>query len=152
MTDPKSNAGGRDDNVPRESIWSLRREDRPAFARWFVSLFLLGMAFLIWYEIAHAVSDGVLDTIKSIVFGVGPTGASAIVLTFFRFEGGDVVGVALDIHRQMQFEKGLKEGIKEGILEGREEGREEREALKARVSELEKTVARLLNAKSDDAD
>ena len=102
------------------------------------------MAYLIWYEAAYIVGDGFFRTLKSIIFGIGPVGASAIALTFFRFEGGDVVGVALDIHRQMQFEKGVKLG--------REEGREEREALAARVAELEKTVARLRNTESNDDD
>ena len=127
---------------PRESIWSVRLEDRASFARWFSILFVIGMGFLAWYEIDHAVTDGFFDTLIAIGLGAGPVGLASVVVTFFRFEGGDTMGVALDAYRRKQFREGRQvgreEGREEGIEIGREESRAEVKALRTRVEDLEK--------------
>ena len=56
------------------------------------------------------------------------------------------MGVALDIYRKLQYEKGHAEGREEGIAEGRAENRAEIEALRRRVAELERR-----NGNSSDA-
>ena len=133
----------RDDNENlRESIWSVRSDDRASFARWFSILFVIGMGFMAWYEIDHAVTDGFFDTLVAIGLGSGPVGVASVVITFFRFEGGDTMGVALDAYRRKQFREGRQvgreEGRQEGIKIGREENRAEIEALRKRIAELEK--------------
>lgn len=133
----------RDDNENlRESIWSVRSDDRASFARWFSVLFVIGMGFMAWYEIDHAVTDGFFDTLVAIGLGSGPIGVASVVITFFRFEGGDTMGVALDAYRRKQFREGRQvgreEGRQEGIRMGREENRAEIEALRKRIAELEK--------------
>ena len=79
--------------------------------------------------------------------------------------GGGVVGVALDIHRQMQYEKRLEErrevARKERGMEDRIKARIDADrvaelrtiiSLADRVAELEKTVAQLRAEKSSSAD
>ena len=134
-----------DEELKRESIWSVREDDRPKFSHYFTILFLLGLAFSFWYEIFHVVNDSVFDTIIALVRDIGLVGIAAVVLTFARFEGEDSMGIALDIYRRQQYEKGIEEGLKigrkEGIEEGREEGieegRAERDVLRRRIAELE---------------
>ena len=131
-----------DEEIKRESIWSVKEEDRPKFSHYFTILFSIGLAFSVWYEIFYVVDDSIFDTVIALMRDIGLTGIAAVVLTFARFEGGDSMGVALDIYRKLQYEKGHAEGREEGLAEGRAEGRAENhaeiEALRRRVAELER--------------
>ncbi len=127
-----------DEEIKRESIWSVKEEDRPKFSIYFIILFLIGFAFSLWYEIFHVVDDSVFDTVITLMRDIGLAGIAAVVLTFARFEGEDSMGVALDIYRKLQYEKGHAEGREEGLAEGRAENRAEIEALRKRIAELER--------------
>ena len=129
----------------RESIWSVRQEDRHKFSVYFTILFVIGVAFILWYEIAHVTDDDIFDTIIAIATDTIIVIGFSVGVTFARFEGGDSVGVALENYRRIKYEEGLQQGIKQGIEEGRAESRAEIEALKKRVAELERR-----NGKSDD--
>ena len=122
------------EEIKRESIWSVKEEDRPKFSIYFIILFLIGVTFVGWYEIFHVTGDSVFDTIIALMRDVGLAGIAAVVLTFARFEGEDSVGIARDIFRKLQYEKGREEGL----AEGRAENREELEALRKRIAELER--------------
>ncbi len=121
----------------RESIWSVRQEDRHKFSVYFTILFVIGVAFILWYEIAHVTDDDIFDTIIAIATDTIVVIGFSVGVTFARFEGGDSVGVALENYRRIKYEEGLQQGIKQGIAEGRAESRTEIEALKRRVAELE---------------
>ena len=129
----------------RESIWSVRQEDRHKFSVYFTILFVIGVAFILWYEIAHVTDDDIFDTIIAIATDTIIVIGFSVGVTFARFEGGDSVGVALENYRRIKYEEGLQQGIKQGIAEGRAESRAEIEALKKRVAELERR-----NGTSDD--
>ncbi len=117
----------------RESIWSVRQEDRHKFSVYFTILFVIGVAFILWYEIAHVTDDDIFDTIIAIATDTIVVIGFSVGVTFARFEGGDSVGVALENYRRIKYEEGREQGIKEG----RAESRTEIEALKRRVAELE---------------
>lgn len=141
------------EEIKRESIWSVKEEDRPKFSIYFIILFLIGLAFVGWYEIFHVTGDSVFDTIIALMRDIGLVGIASVVLTFARFEGEDSMGIALDLFRKYKYqewmEEGLKQGLKQGIEQGREqgieqgveqgraEGRAERDALRKRIAELE---------------
>ena len=141
----------------RESIWSVRQEDRHKFSVYFTILFVIGVAFILWYEIVHVTDDDIFDTIIAIATDTIIVIGFSVGVTFTRFEGGDSVGVALENYRRIKYEEGREQGIKEGreqgIAQGREQGREQAiaeltpgiEALKRRVAEFERR-----NGKSDD--
>ena len=125
----------------RESIWSVRQEDRHKFSVYFTILFVIGVAFILWYEIVHVTDDDIFDTIIAIATDTIVVIGFSVGVTFARFEGGDSVGVALENYRRIKYE----EGREQGIAEGRAESRAEIEALKRRVAELERR-----NGTSDD--
>ena len=145
----------------RESIWSVRQEDRHKFSVYFTILFVIGVAFILWYEIAHVTDDDIFDTIIAIATDTIVVIGFSVGVTFARFEGGDSVGVALENYRRIKYEEGREQGIKEGREQGIEQGREQGieqgreqaiaeltpgiEALKRRVAELESR-----NGTSDD--
>ena len=85
---------------PRESIWSVRQEDRPRFSYYFAILFIIGMAWVIWYQIDYVAHDSVVETFMAIFIGTVQAGVAAVTITFFRFEGEDAMGIALDIWRE----------------------------------------------------
>ena len=123
----------------RESIWSVRQEDRHKFSVYFTILFVIGVAFILWYEIVHVTDDDIFDTIIAIATDTIIVIGFSVGVTFARFEGGDSVGVALENYRRIKYEEGLQQG--------RAESRAEIEALKKRVAELE---LERRNGKSDD--
>ena len=57
-------------NRPRESIWSLRQEDRTKFSFYFSILFIIGMSWVAWYQIGYVVHDSIADTINAVVMGI----------------------------------------------------------------------------------
>ena len=125
----------------RESIWSVRQEDRHKFSVYFTILFVIGVAFILWYEIVHVTDDDIFDTIIAIATDTIVVIGFSVGVTFARFEGGDSVGVALENYRRIKYEEGLQRG--------RAESRAEIEALKKRVAELE---LERRNGTSDDDD
>ena len=118
-----------DEEIKRESIWSVKEEDRPKFSLYFTILFLVGLVFAGWYEIFYVTSDSVFDILIALVRDIGLVGIAAVVLTFARFEGEDSMGIALDIYRKRQFQEGKAEGLAQGQAE--------RDALRKRIAELE---------------
>ena len=128
------------DNHPRESIWSVRQEDRPRFSYYFTILFIIGAGWVIWYQIDHVVHDSVVETVMAIFLGIIQAGVAAVTITFFRFEGEDAVGIALDIWREKrrrEREAMVAEAVaeKEAALA---EAVAQNKALKRRIAELEK--------------
>ena len=122
--------------VPRESIWSVKEEDRHKFALYFFILFVAGMCFSIWYEVFYVTGDSVFDNIVALTKDTGLVGAASITLSFTRFEGGDAMGIALDLFRKQKYEEAFVEGVAQGIAQGRAEG----------DAEWEKWFQRYLNA------
>ena len=108
--------------IRRESIWSVKEEDRPKFSIYFTLLFLIGIGFCLWYEIFHVTDDGVLDTIMLLARDVGISGIASVTLSFARFEGGDTMGIALDIFRKRKYEEAVAEGVVQGIAQGIAQG------------------------------
>ncbi len=49
--------------ILRESIWSVKEEDRHRFSIYFTTLFLVGMGYCAWYEIFHVTNDSMFNTI-----------------------------------------------------------------------------------------
>ena len=143
MTGPFSHSRGypqltSQDNHPRESIWSVRQEDRPRFSYYFAILFIIGMAWVIWYQIDYVDRDSVVETIMAIFIGMVQAGVAAVTITFFRFEGEDAMGIALDIWREKrrrEREAMVNEAVEAAIAEVRSENQE----LKRRIAELEKS-------------
>ena len=100
----------RNDESNRTSIWSVRTEDRFQFSVIFFTLFLIGLCLAACYEIWIEDTDSLLGIIFALVRDVGMVGLASVVLTFARFEGGDIVGVAQDIWKKKEFERGVAEG------------------------------------------
>ena len=125
-------------NRPRESIWSLRQEDRTKFSFYFSILFIIGMSWVAWYQIGYVVHDSIADTINAVVMGIAQVGVSAATITFFRFEGADAMGVALDLWRERR-KRERDEMIAKAVEEATAKTRAENEALKKRIAELEKS-------------
>ena len=121
----------------RESIWSVRQEDRHKFSVYFTILFVIGVAFILWYEIVHVTDDDIFDTIIAIATDTIIVIGFSVGVTFARFEGGDSVGVALENYRRIKYEEGREQGIKEGREQAIAELTPGIEALKKRVAELE---------------
>ena len=121
----------------RESIWSVRQEDRHKFSVYFTILFVIGVAFILWYEIVHVTDDDIFDTIIAIATDTIIVIGFSVGVTFARFEGGDSVGVALENYRRIKYEEGREQGIKEGREQAIAELTPGIEALKRRVAELE---------------
>ena len=92
----------------RESIWSVRRQDRYRFSYWFATLFCAGLIFVVWYAIWHVEENDLLKKIFNLIKDVGIVGLLAVTLAFFRFEGRDAMGVALEIFHKKRFEDGRK--------------------------------------------
>ena len=103
--------------ILRESIWSVKEEDRPKFSIYFATMFVIGMGFCLWYEILHVTDDSAFDTIIALARDVGISGIASVTLSFFRFEGEDTMGIALDLFRKQQRAKGHAEGHAEGKAE-----------------------------------
>ena len=103
--------------ILRESIWSVKEEDRPKFAIYFSALFLIGMGFFAWNEIIYVTDDSVLDTIIALARDVGISGIASVTLSFARFEGEDTMGIALDLFRKQERAKGHAEGHAQGQAE-----------------------------------
>ncbi len=136
-------------NHPRESIWSVRQEDRPRFSYYFTILFIIGTTWVVWYQIDYVLHDGVVETIMAIFLGVIQAGVAAVTITFFRFEGADSVGIALDIwreRRRRERETMVAEAVEKAVAEVVAEMEAkfagisaENEALKRRIAEIEKS-------------
>lgn len=60
-----------DEELKRESIWSVKEEDRPKFSIYFTVLFSIGLVFSFWYEIFHVAGDSVFDTIIALLRDIG---------------------------------------------------------------------------------
>jgi len=103
--------------IRRESIWSVKEGDRPKLSIYFTVMFLMGMGFCVWYEIFYVTDDSVFDTIIALLRDVGIVGLASITLSFTRFEGGDAVGIALDLFRKQKYEEAYAEGHAEGRAE-----------------------------------
>ena len=108
-----------------ESYWSVRTQDRPQFSYIFFGLFLLGLGFVSYYEIWVKCDDTWAETAIALIRDVGAVGLASVILSLIRFEGGDTMGVALDIWREQRARKHA-ELYKRGIAEGRRLEREER--------------------------
>ena len=134
------------DEIKRESIWSVKEEDRHKFSYYFSILFSIGLVFSLWYEIVYVVDDGIFDTIIALMRDVGIAGLCSATLSFARFEMEDSMGIALELFRKQRYEEGhaegidigRAEGIDIGIERGRAEGRAERDALKKQIAELKR--------------
>ena len=125
-------------SLPRESIWSVRQEDRPRFSYYFSVLFVIGTAWVAWYQIDHVVHDGLIETVMAIFLGMIQSGIAAVTITFFRFEGADAMGIALDIWREKRARE-REEMIAKAVEEATAENRAVIKELKRRISELEKS-------------
>ena len=107
------------DGEQRESIWSVKSQDRYRFSYWFATLFCAGLIFVVWYEIWHVEENDLFKKIFNLMKDVGIVGLLAVTLAFFRFEGRDAMGVALEIFHQKRFEDGRKaaqEAAREAVL------------------------------------
>ncbi|MXY45756.1 MAG: hypothetical protein F4Y44_01995 [Chloroflexi bacterium] len=80
-------------------------------------MFTIGMGFFIWYEINLVTNDSVFDTIIALIRDVVLTGIASVTLSFARFEGGDTMGIALDLFRKQKFEEAFEQGIERGHAE-----------------------------------
>ena len=121
----------RNDESNRTSIWSVRTEDRFQFSVIFFTLLLAGLCLAAYYEIWVEDTDSLVETILALARDIGVVGLASVILALARFEGGDILGVALDIWKKKEFDKGLTEGFDKGVAEGR---RLEREAQRRRDS------------------
>ena len=122
------------DTDPRESIWSVRQEDRPRFSYYFTVLFIIGTGLMVWYQVDYVVHDSLVETIVAIFIGIIQVGVAAVTITFFRFEGADALGIALDIWREKR-RREREVMIREAVAEKDAEI----ETLKKRIAELEKS-------------
>ena len=133
------------DNHPRESIWSVRQEDRPRFSYYFAILFIIGMTWVVWYQLDYVAHDSLVETIMAIFVGTVQAGVAAVTITFFRFEGEDAMGIALDIWREKrkrERDEMVAKAVEEATAESRaqiETLRDQNEALERRIAELEKS-------------
>ena len=127
------------DNHPRESIWSLRREDRPRFSYYFATLFIIGTGWMAWYQIYYVTHDSVVETVMAIFLGVIQSGIVAVTITFFRFEGEDAMGIALDIWREKR-RRERDEMIAKAVEEATAGSRAQIKALKKRIAEKSMVV------------
>ena len=105
------------DDGGRVSIWGVRPENRDEFAAIFSFLFVIGIGFMVWYDMFHVTADGAIDTIIAIILKIGGVGLSSVALTFARFEIGDTMGVALEIYRKRRYERGRADGRAEAEAE-----------------------------------
>ncbi len=115
----------------RESIWSVKQENRYKFSIYFVIMFLAGAVFVCWYEIFHITEDDGPETVVDLIKDISMVGITTVTLIFFIFEGRDTMGVALEIFKRKRLE------------EGREEGRAERDAEIRKWYEAEKAKGNL---------
>ena len=99
--------------IMRESIRSVKEEDRHRFSIYFTTLFLVGMGFCAWYEIFYVTNDSTFDTIVALSRDVGISGIASVTLSFVRFEGGDAMGIALDLFRKQKYAEKYAEGYSE---------------------------------------
>ncbi len=91
-----------------------------------------------WYQIDHVVHDGIVETIMAIFLGVIQSGIVAVTITFFRFEGEDAVGIALDIWREKRRrERELM--VKNAVAKAVADKDSQIATLKRRLAELEKS-------------
>ena len=100
----------RNDESNRTSIWSVRTEDRFQFSVIFFTLLLAGLCLAAYYEIWVEDTDSLVETILALARDIGVVGLASVILALARFEGGDILGVALDIWKKKEFDKGLAEG------------------------------------------
>ena len=107
----------------RVSIWSVKGENRHVFAALFSILFISGIGFSIIYEVAINDCDGILDTLFAIIEHILPIGLASVILAFFGMEGGDTVGVALELFRKQRFREG-RGSLAEELLKKAEESGE----------------------------
>ena len=119
----EGNQVGNDDKG-RASIWSVRTQDRPQFSYIFFGLFSLGLGFVSFYEVWVKCDDTWAETAIALIRDVGMVGLASVILALIRFEGGDTMGVALDIWREQRARKHT-ELYEKGIAEGRRLEREE---------------------------
>ena len=101
-------------------------------------MFIIGTGWIVWYQIDHVAYDSIFETAMSIFLGIIQAGVAAVTITFFRFEGVDAVGIALDIwreRRRREREAMVAEAVEQAVTEVRAEN----EALKRRIAELEKS-------------
>ena len=128
----------------RDSIWSIPLARRAPYFGLFTAYALVGIGFLLWYEIFEYMADTWPETILSITQGIGVTTVGAAGLALLTIEGPQTFMVVADYlrkkliepleerrrqeaeqRRQQAREEGLAAGRAEGRTEGRAEGRTE---------------------------
>ena len=103
------------DGERRESIWSVKSQDRYRFSYWFATLFCAGLVFVVWYEIWHVEENDFFKKIFNLLKDVGIVGLLAVTLAFFRFEGRDAMGVALGNFHQNDLRMDAKPSVKQRV-------------------------------------
>ncbi len=119
-------------------------------ARWrelyfnvFSILCVLGVIFLVWYEIYRRDGESdYLDIIMNILLDSGPVGVTAAILAFIMLKGRDTMLSTWETFSKKRFDRGIEVGEERE----RERWREEREALARRVAELEKQIRDMKNS------
>ena len=109
----------------------------------FSILCVLGVTFLVWYEIYRrdAESD-YLDILMNILSDTGPVAMAAAIMAFIILKGRDVMLSTWETFSKRRYDRGREEGREEG----RQEGLKEREALAKRVAELEEQIRDMRNS------
>ena len=75
------------------------------------------------YEIFIIDCDGAFETLFEIIGHILPIGLASVILAFFCTEGGDTVGIALEIFRKQKYEEG-RGSLAEEILQKMEDSGE----------------------------
>ena len=103
------------DESGRTSIWSVRAQDRFQFSVIFFTLFLIGLAIVVYYEVWLADSKSLIATVIALIRDIGAVGLASLIITLVRFEGGDaIMGIAYELYKKYRYEAGYKAGIEEG--------------------------------------
>ena len=131
----------------RPSMLSVPARWRELYFTVFSALCVLGMIFLIWYEIYRrdAESD-YADIIMDILLNTGPVAMAAAIAAFIILKGRDTMLSTWETFARKRYVKGREDEREEQakiiakIEEELTEERKEREALKKRNAELEELL------------